>query len=175
MQSQVKQLLISVYIPFNRGIHFLWECLQVVFTAFWGTSNQPGALCTLRVIARRTTVNKGVQVFNTNNEFILHTFKAHLKVAIASVLTANTEGEVDHESTKEWLYEKAEEVVCKCLMPPQTPIDDPVNSIHHTLLHVSFMYLDLREAIRWEDGPDIISHWKWWMPHFWLQDVTVVL
>ena len=28
------------------------------------------------------------------------------------------------------------------------------------------MYVDLREAIRWENGPQIIHHWKWWLPRF---------
>ena len=64
------------------------------------------------------------------------------------------------------MYEKAEEVVVKCLMPSIISIDDPLNSLQHLFLHAAFMYLDLREAIRWEDGPNIVLHWKWSIPHF---------
>ena len=158
--------IIIGYLTSTGDFHFLWECLRVVFTFFWGAPNQPGSLCNLREITRRTSVDKGVKNFNTGDEFLLHAFRAHLKAAVASSLTINTNGEVDHQPTEKWLYEKAEEVVTKCLMPPTAHIDDTVNSLHRSFLHVAFMYLDLREAIRWEDGPNIIFHWKWWIPHF---------
>ena len=85
----------------------------MVFKIFWGAPNQPGSLCNLREIIRRTSVDKGVKNFNTGDEFLLHAFRAHLKVAVASSLTINTNGEVDHQPTEKWLYEKAEEVVTK--------------------------------------------------------------
>ena len=91
------------------------------FTIFWGAPNQPGSLCNLREIARCTPVDKGMKVFNTGDEFLLHAFKA----AVASSLTINTNSEVDVQPTKEWLYEKAEAVATKCLMPL---IGDPLNS-----------------------------------------------
>ena len=31
-------------------------------------------------------------------------------------------------------------------------------------LHIAYLYVDLREAIRWENGPQIVRHWKWWLP-----------
>lgn len=111
-------------------------------------------------------VDKGVKVFSTGDEFLVHAFKAHLKVGIASVLPTNTNGEIDHQTTKEWLYEKAEQIVTKCLVPPKGSIDDPVNYLHCSFLHLAFLYVDLREAIRWENGPHIFRHWKWWIPRF---------
>ena len=33
-------------------------------------------------------------------------------------------------------------------------------------LHIAYLYVDLREAIRWENGPQIVRHWKWWLPRF---------
>ena len=27
-------------------------------------------------------------------------------------------------------------------------------------------YVDLRHAIRWENGPQIVRHWKFWIPRF---------
>lgn len=29
-----------------------------------------------------------------------------------------------------------------------------------------YLYIDLRNAIRWENGPHIITHWKLWLPRF---------
>ena len=36
--------------------------------------------------------------------------------------------------------------------------DDPVLAFHHTFLHMAFLYVDLRNAIRWENGPRIVTH-----------------
>ena len=33
-------------------------------------------------------------------------------------------------------------------------------------MHAAFLYHDLREAIRHEDGEHIIVHWKLWLPYF---------
>ena len=62
--------------------HFLWECLGVVFTMFWGSPAQPGSLCNLREFIRRTQVNKTAKVFNVGDEFLVHAFKAHLVAGI---------------------------------------------------------------------------------------------
>ena len=86
-------IIYTGYLTLIGDFHFLWECLRVVFTIFWGAPNQPGSLCNLREIARRTSVDKGVKVFNTGDEFLLLAFRAHLKAAIASSLTINTKGE----------------------------------------------------------------------------------
>ena len=47
-----------------------------------------------------------------------------------------------------------------------TPSDGPVYHFHKSFVHLAFLYYDLRTAIRWEDGPHIIRHWKIWIPHF---------
>ena len=41
-----------------------------------------------------------------------------------------------------------------------------VHMMHRSFLHHAFLYVDLRRAIRWEDGPQIVRHWKWWIPKF---------
>ena len=33
-------------------------------------------------------------------------------------------------------------------------------------MHHAYLYVDLREAIRWENGPVIVQHWKTWIPLF---------
>ena len=42
--------------------HFLWECLRVVFSIFWGIPSQQGSLSSLRSVAHRLNVDKKVKV-----------------------------------------------------------------------------------------------------------------
>ena len=46
------------------------------------------------------------------------------------------------------------------VMPMKT--SDPIHSLHRVFIHLGYLYIDLREAIRWENGPQIIRHWKYW-------------
>ena len=50
------------------------------------------------------------------------------------------------------------------LFPVQS--DDPVFYFHKSFVHLTFLYLDLRLVIHWEDGEHILRHWKIWIPHF---------
>lgn len=43
---------------------------------------------------------------------------------------------------------------------------DHIYNRHRAFLHASLLYVDLRNAIRCEDGPRIISHWSWWLVYF---------
>ena len=132
---------------------------------FWGTPAQPGSLCNLREVIRRTQVDKVAKVFNVADEFLMHTFRAHLLAGITSSLAINEVSEsIPHEDSREWLHEKAKKIVTDVLMP--TTVKDPVHMLHRSFLHHAFLYIDLREAIRWEDGPEIVRHWKWWIPRF---------
>ena len=132
---------------------------------FWGAPNQTGSLCHLRELARRTLVDKGVKVFNVGDEFLLHAFKAHFTASILTLLgTSSTEDDVQHEPTKEWLLAKSEEIVNKCIAR-EVGID-PAYNLHRLFMHHAYLYVDLREAIRWENGPVIVQHWKSWIPLF---------
>ena len=145
--------------------HFLWECLRVIFLMFWGSSAQVGSLCNMREIIRRLQVDKGVKVFNVGDEFLIHVFKAHFKASILPVLNIQTPSDaIVHQPTQQWLHNTAERIVNDVLTPSIT--SDPVLNFHRSFLHHMFMYVDLREAIRWEKGPQIICHWKWWLPRF---------
>ena len=132
---------------------------------FWGTPAQPGSLCNLRELIRRVQVDKGVKVFSVGDEFILHAFRAHLTTGIMTQLKLKgTSDPIQHTDTREWLQHTAECLVTTLLMPQKS--DDPVYHLHSSFLHHAFLYIDLRDAIRWENGPEIIRHWKWWLPRF---------
>ena len=66
--------------------------------------------------------------------------------------------EIQRQATEKWLHETADSIVSNTLMP--TTSDDTTYTLHSTLLHLGFLYMDLRNAIRWEDGPHIVRHWK---------------
>lgn len=132
---------------------------------FWGTPAQPGSLCNLREIIHRTQVDKAAKVFNIADEFLMHTFRAHLLASATSSLgISDVTQRIVHEDSRQWLKSKAEQLVKEILMP-QTA-SDSVHMFHKSFLHHAFLYVDLREAIRWEDGPQIVRHWKWWIPRF---------
>ena len=151
--------------PIIGDFHFLWECLRVLFVMFWGTPAQPGSLCNLREIIHRTQVDKSAKVFNTADELLMHTFRAHLLTSVTFLLHRDDESDtIIHESTGEWLRHQAEILVDQILFPKT--IQDPVHMLHKSFLHHAFLYVDLRHAIRWEDGPQIVRHWKWWIPRF---------
>ena len=43
---------------------------------------------------------------------------------------------------------------------------EEVYAFHRTLLHMGYLYLKLRLAIKYENGPQIISLWRYWLLHF---------
>ena len=119
----------------------------------------------MRESIRRTLVDKTTKVFNIGDEFIMHVFKAHLKASVCQLLkiTAPTDN-IPHLCTQQWLRDTADMIVKSAVMPMKTI--DPVHSLHRTFIHLSYLYIDLREAIRWENGPQLIRHWKFWLPRF---------
>ena len=96
---------------------------------------------------------------------MVHCFKAHVIASIMSYLKIEkTSDTVQHSISKEWLEQTAETLVSATVMPSTST--DPVHNLHRSFLHLSFLYVDLREAIRWENGPHVIRHWKLWIPRF---------
>ena len=143
--------------------HFLWECLKVLFLMFWEPHGNAGSLSSLRDTINRKQVDKPVKIFNTGDEFLLHTFKAHLAARICTHLNlTSTSDDIPHETSLDWLQTTAETLVKVSLMPATS--DDPVYSMHRCFLHTAFLYIDLRNAIRHEDGPHIVRLWKLWLP-----------
>lgn len=95
----------------------------------------------------------------------MHAFKAHLSARLCHLLKVKVRRRrIDHPKSLQWLKGRAESLVSETLYPERS--EDPVYSLHRSFLHTAFLYIDLRNAIRWEDGPHIIRHWKLWLPRF---------
>ena len=119
----------------------------------------------MRDYISRVHVDKSAKVFNVADEFIVHLFKGHLIARICTLLHLNSPSDsITHEKSLEWLESTAKLLVADTLFPVAS--NDPVYLRHRTFLHSAFMYTDLRNSIRWENGPQIIRHWKWWIPRF---------
>ena len=158
--------LSTIHNLLSGDFHFLWECLRVVFSMFWGNPSISGSLCQLREFIRRVQVDKEVKCFNVGDEFLLHVFQAHILAAVCTQLGIQSPADEikDTGDTLEWLEAKAETLVESILFPQHT--NDPVFDRHSSFIHTAFLYSDLRNAIKWEDGPHIVRHWKWWLPMF---------
>ena len=119
----------------------------------------------MREHLRWLRVDKSVKVFNTCDEFLIHMFKAHFAASICTQFhIEDTSATIEHTSSLQWLKNTAESIVANVLMP--TTSEDTVYNLHRHFLHLSFLYIDLRNAIQWENGPHVIRHWKWWLPRF---------
>ena len=69
----------------------------------------------------------------------------------------------------ETMKEVATAFVCRVVSIPRNGDAgecDSEYSDHRSLLHAGLLYRDLRHAVRYEDEPAIIMHWKWWLPYF---------
>ena len=151
--------------PLTGDFHFLWECLKVLLLMFWGSPTHTGSLCNLREFVRRVQVDKTGKVFNVCDEFILHAFKSHLLAAICTQLKLQSlDTPIVHDQNLQWLETTAEAIVAQNLYP--TTSTDTVYGLHRSFLHIAYLYVDLRNAIRYEYGEHIIRHWKWWLPRF---------
>ena len=69
-----------------------------------------------------------------------------------------------HECSMQWLQQTATNLVNKTVVLTETT--DKVLQFSRSFMHAAFLYYDLRQAIRFEDGEHIIRHWKLWLPYF---------
>ena len=119
----------------------------------------------MREYINRKQVNKSVPVFSVGDEFMTHVFKGHLVASICSYFKIDSrQVEIDHQVNFQWLESTATAIASETLFPG--PSNDSVYFFHKSFMHLAFLYSDLREAIRWENGAHIIRHWKIWIPHF---------
>ena len=158
----------------NPGdFHFLWECLRVIFLLFWGHAHEAGSLAHLKSVINRKNVEKEAKHFQASDEFLHHALDSYLIASLTSFLGMETPDQVPPSApmdiTLNWLQEKAHQFVLQVVSVPrdmrQSEIDQTFNR-HRSFLHISLLYWDLRNAIRHEDGPSIISHWRWWLVYF---------
>ena len=149
--------------------HFLWECLKIILATFWGTPSLAGSLCHLRELINRLTVTKAAKTFSVADEFVLHCLKAHIIASICVQLNLKCPSDpIPQASTfnLERLEKTAATAVDNILIPPLTSSLDPVYGLHQSFVYTAFLYADLRQAIRFENGPHIIRQWKLWLPRF---------
>ena len=145
--------------------HFLWECLKVIIDAFWGNTTTPGSICSSWEYIHRVQLDKQAKSFSGADEFILHAFKAHLLAHIMAhfgITATNTV--IPHECSKQWLQQTAADLVQKTVVLSEST--DKIFQFSRSFMHAAFLYYDLRQAIRFEEGEHIIRHWKLWLPYF---------
>ena len=135
--------------------HFLWECLKVIFMIFWEPHVNHGSLSCMRDRISHKQVDKSVKVFSIGDEFLVHTFKAHLAARICTIFKLKAvSDDIPHEHSLQWLQTPAETLLLQMLMPAS--LSDPVYTMHRSFLHTTFLYIDLRNSIRFENGPHTV-------------------
>ena len=143
----------------------MWECLRIVLSCYWGNASTPGSLYYLRETVRRHQVDHKGKVFSITNEFVEHCFHAHLLANICHQLQINCPSDpIAHDNTHDWLRLTAERLFQGSIMPAES--NDPTYSMHRSFLYTAFLYHDLREAVRFEEGSHIIRQWRMWLPIF---------
>ena len=92
-------------------------------------------------------VDKGAKTFGVADEFIMHTFTAHLISSICELLGIHsTTDPIPHENSKGWLQSAAKSLAAKTLAPCEST--DPLYAFHRSFLSTCFLYVDLRTSIR---------------------------
>ena len=156
----------KIYFLTHTGdFHFLWECLRVILSSYWGNASTPGSLHHLREIICRNKVDHKGKVFSIADEFIQHAFSAHLIAAICHEFKISSPSEsIPHEKSQSWLFSTAEHILEKTIMPVES--SDHVYAMHRSFMYTAFLYNDLREAVRFEEGSQVIRLWRFWLPIF---------
>ena len=123
-----------------------------------------GSLCHLREYINCLTVDQKTKTFSIADQFVLHTFSTHVLAAICDQL--HVQSPSAHDPTLEWLEKTATSIVDNTLTPPLCASEDPVYALHRSFVATAFLYSDLQQAIRFENGPHIIHLWKMWLLRF---------
>ena len=124
-----------------------------------------GSLSNLRQHINRLSVDQKGKVFNTGDEFLVHCFHAHLAAAICQHFgIESTDADIPHVPTFEWLQKTAASIMLCTLAPTQST--DAAYAFHRWFMRGCFLYVDLREAIRYEKGEQVIRLWKHWLVYF---------
>lgn len=152
--TSMKVLIWLVIIGVTGDFHFLWECLRVIYTSYWGRASQPGSLCHLREVVRWVQVNKAVKVFSTGDEFLLHCFQSHLLASICKQLSINDPSDkIPHSMTSQWLEQTATANVQNTF---RAESKDSQYSFHRSFLRSAYHYINLCNEIKHKNGDDII-------------------
>ena len=134
--------------------------------SYWGRPNQPGSLCNLREVVRRVQVDKGVKVFSTGDDFLLHCFQSHLLANICKQLgVENPSDAIPCMTQLQNGWSKQQHQLFKILFF-RADSKDSQCSFHRSFLRAAYHHIDLRNAIKHENGDHIIRLWKFWLLYF---------
>ena len=115
---------------------------------FWGAPTQVGSLCHLREVIKRNQVVKSSMLvtssWSTSSKPTSHQGFSRYLVHRASQTTY-------HTSHLRSGYTRKQRRLCII----RSSSGDYTGSFSHQFLH-AYLYIDLREAIRWENGPVIV-------------------
>ena len=129
--------------------------MKTVVETFWGSVALSGSLCNLREKVNRTQLDKNAKTFSIADEFVVHALKAHLLAAVYSMFGISGGDEtIVHDVSTDWLHNTASKAVDRTLILKDS-VDD-VHSFSRAFMHAAFLYYDLRQAIRFEEGEHII-------------------
>ena len=135
----------------------------MLLQAYWGSPTVPGSLCNLRDHIHRGLVDKAGKTFNIADEFVTHSVRAHMIAAICSHLgMSRPTDSLVHDCSREWLESTA-----------NLSSDQKYSHLSQRILSTACinpfstwgsctLYIDLRNAIRSEEGQHIIRLWKHW-------------
>lgn len=136
--------------------------MRIILTTFWAKCDQRGGLCSLREVIRRVQVDKKGTTFSISDEFIVHCFKAHLMAVICKHFDASSPSLLNGCILLEaQLQHTAESIVEKYML-----VDQEEPNFQRSFLYTAYLYVDLRQAVRFEEGEHIIRHWRFWLPYF---------
>lgn len=106
-------------------------------------------------------MDKMVKTFSIGDEFLTHVFPAHLLAqCFKHFKVSSVKASIPHQFNRRWLVDTSKAIIEKALLPLETP------TYQQSFMYTSFLYLDLRQSIRVEDGEHIIRMWRLWLPHF---------
>ena len=132
-------------------------------------------MCHLKDVCKRKHADKGKKpLINVGDELLNHAFKAHLLAGVTTYLHISSPADPIHslstsmsKDSISWLKKTAEEIVSQTVVAHDPPVDltraDHVYLMNRRLLYMGFLYHHLRESIKREDGPRIISSWRYWL------------
>ena len=152
--------------------HFLWECLRVIFLSHWGSVDDKGSLCQMKHLLNRSQVDKDAKRFQQCDEFLQDVLDATLVCALTRFMGLSSpidEIEVTEGMHLAFMEDVAQRFVSSFVAVPRNVDDsetDHAFNRQRSFVHAAILYRDLRNAIRYEDGPTIVSLWRWWLVYF---------
>ena len=118
-------------------------------------------MVSLRELISRNKVDKAVKTFSIGDEFLTHVFQAHLLVQCFKHFKVSTvKASIPHQFNRRWLEDTSKNIIEQALLPLENP------TYQQSFMYTSFLYLDLRQSIRFEEGEHIIRMWRLWLPYF---------